>query len=125
MTLQIVSFGCRYGAPGEADIVLDLRCLQNPYWVPELRDFSGRDEAIENYVYRDADARAFFDAIVALVRLQVQLAQKKGKNTLRIACGCTGGHHRSVATAERLARLFRAEGVPVEVYHRDLERPLD
>ena len=125
MTLRILSFGYRYGVPGEADILLDLRCLQNPYWVPELRSFSGMDRRIEDYVYRDADARAFFDALLALVRLQARLAQKKGTHTFCVACGCTGGHHRSVATAERLARQLRADGAQVELAHRDLERPLD
>lgn len=124
MKIEILSFGFRYGRP-EAELLLDLRCLQNPYWEPSLRALSGRDQPIEDYVFRDPDACKLAQTLAELVRLQSSIAERKGAAAFTVACGCTGGHHRSVAMAERLARLLRADGMAVTLRHRDLDKTVE
>ena len=104
MQIEITSFGHKYGEI-EADIVLDMRCLENPYWVPGLRELSGLDAPVREYILQEKDS-----------------AEKRGCERLRIAFGCTGGRHRSVTAAVLLAEHLREEGHTVSLHHRDIER---
>ena len=118
----VMSFGFKYGIPVDADVVLDARFLPNPYWVPELRDFTGLDERVNDYVLEGAEARRFLDQVTTLVDTVAGGYLREGKRYVTVAIGCTGGKHRSVAMAENLAaRLVRA-GVEATVLHRDLGR---
>jgi len=121
--VTLVSFGYKYGLPMDADLVVDLRFLPNPFWIPELRDLSGRDEAVRDYVLSQDGAAEFLDRYLGLLRLVGAGYRREGKRYLTVAVGCTGGKHRSVAISEEIARrLTGTEGVAVNVTHRDLGR---
>jgi UPF0042 nucleotide-binding protein len=123
LVVQLVSFGYKFGVPLDADIVLDVRFLKNPYYVPELKQFSGLTAAVRAYVLDQPLAVRFVDAVDELLRLLVPAYVDEGKTRLTIAIGCTGGYHRSIVLAEEIASRLRArEGVPVTVFHRELER---
>jgi RNase adapter protein RapZ len=123
MTIQLISFGYKFGLPLEADLVFDTRFLANPYYVPELRDHSGLSEPVRRYVLAQPDAGRFLDHVEALLAFSIPAFTAEGKSRLTIAIGCTGGRHRSIVLAEELAAWLRARGeVPVEVFHRELER---
>ncbi len=118
----VVSFGFKYGIPVDADLVADMRFLPNPYWVPELRDHSGLDADVNDFVTSLPQAREFLDRYAALVDMVADGYLREGKRYVTIAIGCTGGKHRSVAMAENLSvRLVKA-GVETLVVHRDLGR---
>jgi UPF0042 nucleotide-binding protein len=123
LVVQLVSFGYKFGVPLDADIVLDVRFLKNPYYVPELKQFSGLTAAVRAYVLDQPLAARFVDAVDELLRLLVPAYVDEGKTRLTIAIGCTGGYHRSIVLAEEFAARLRArDGVPVTVFHRELER---
>lgn len=122
MRVSITSFGFKHGSPRDADIVLDVRFLPNPYWVPELQDLRGTDSNVSSYVLGDAAAKEFVERIDGLLEFLIPRYQAEGKSYLSIAIGCTGGHHRSVAIAEEMARLINQHGVRASVHHRDIER---
>jgi UPF0042 nucleotide-binding protein len=121
--VTLLSFGYKYGLPMDADLVVDMRFLPNPYWIPELRDFTGQDEAVRDYVLSQEGAEEFLDRYHDLLHLVNGGYRREGKRYLTVAVGCTGGKHRSVAISEELARRMRGEdGVAVSVVHRDLGR---
>ena len=120
LRLNIVSFGYKYGMPVDADLVADCRFLPNPHWVPELRPLTGRDAAVRDYVLGQPAAAAFIDSYMAVLDVSLPGFEREGKRFVTIAIGCTGGKHRSVAIAERLAA--RLSGRDVTVSHRDLGR---
>jgi UPF0042 nucleotide-binding protein len=121
--VTMLSFGYKYGLPMDADLVIDMRFLPNPYWIPELREFTGRDEAVRDYVLSQEGAEEFLNRYHELLRLINGGYRREGKRYLTVAVGCTGGKHRSVAVAEELARRLGGEdGVEVSVVHRDLGR---
>jgi UPF0042 nucleotide-binding protein len=123
LRIDIVTFGFKYGIPLEADLVFDVRFLTNPYWEPELKPLSGLEEPVREYVLRQPAARRFLGLVVDLLELTVPAYRAEGKQTLRVALGCTGGYHRSIALAEELARrLGSLEESSVAVFHRELER---
>jgi RNase adapter protein RapZ len=123
LRIEIVTFGFKYGIPLEADVVFDVRFLTNPFWEPELKPLSGLEEPVREYVLRQPAARRFLDLVVELLELTVPAYRAEGKQTLRVALGCTGGYHRSIALAEELARrLAPLEESSVAVFHRELER---
>jgi UPF0042 nucleotide-binding protein len=118
----IMSFGFKYGIPVDADLVADLRFLPNPYWDPKLKDLTGLDSAVNDYVVSSDQAQEFLTKYADLINLVEDGYLREGKRFVTIAMGCTGGKHRSVAMAENLsARLVKA-GVEVRVVHRDLGR---
>ena len=121
MLIKIISFGHKYGQP-EADVMLDMRCLENPYWVPALRELSGLDVPVRKYILQDNDSAAYLQNMLTLVEMRAKLAARRGCERLRIAVGCTGGRHRSVTAAVLLAEHLRAEGHTVNLHHRDIER---
>lgn len=119
MVVNVMSFGFKYGTPRDADIVLDCRFLPNPHWVDELRPYTGLDAPVCEYVLGDPKAREFLERAEALLDLVVPGSMKEGKRYLTIAIGCTGGKHRSVVLGEQIAAHLRAQGVAVQVDHRD------
>jgi UPF0042 nucleotide-binding protein len=121
LVMTVVSFGYKYGLPVDADLVFDVRCLPNPYFVPGLRRRTGRDRAVADFMERDASTREFMERLEDYVRYVVPYYISEGKSYLTIAIGCTGGRHRSVMIAERLKRaLGDSAGVRVRVRHRDV-----
>ncbi|MGO0576186.1 RNase adapter RapZ [Ornithinimicrobium panacihumi] len=125
LRLSTMSFGFKYGVPLDADIVLDLRFLPNPYWNPELRAFTGKDAAVRDYVLGQELAGVFLDHAEHLLRTAVKGYLLEGRRFVTVAVGCTGGKHRSVAVAENLAlRLgdLVDHGVQLTTFHRDLGR---
>jgi UPF0042 nucleotide-binding protein len=118
----VMSFGFKYGIPLDADIVNDVRFLPNPYWVPELRELTGLDASVSDYVTDLPDAREFLDRMASMVDLVSDGYLREGKRYVTVAIGCTGGKHRSVAMAENLAARLVKHGVEVLVVHRDLGR---
>ena len=121
--VTLTSFGFKYGVPTDADMVADARFLPNPYWVPELRPHTGRDEDVRDFVLGQPGALEFVDRYADALSPVLAGYQRENKSHATIAVGCTGGKHRSVAVVERLAGLIREQpGVVVSVKHRDLGR---
>jgi RNase adapter protein RapZ len=118
----LVSFGFKYGLPVDADLVVDVRFLPNPFWIPELRDLTGQDEAVRDYVLGQNGASTFLDQYTALLDTIGAGYKREGKHFLTLAVGCTGGKHRSVTIAEELSRRLNAMDVRTTVVHRDLGR---
>ncbi|WP_407666804.1 RNase adapter RapZ [Nakamurella alba] len=121
-SLTVLSFGYKYGLPLDADLVVDMRFLPNPFWIPELRDLTGRDPAVRDYVLSQEGAAEFLDRYTGLLDLVGGGFRREGKRYLTLAVGCTGGKHRSVAVAEELARRLGSDTLSVRVAHRDLGR---
>jgi UPF0042 nucleotide-binding protein len=124
LRLFVTSFAYRHGIPRDADLVFDVRFLANPHYVAELRVLSGRDAAVAAHIERDPALAPFFDHLWRLLRPLVPRYEEGGKTYLTIAIGCTGGQHRSVYVAERLAARLRQAGWRVELAHRDLPTPI-
>ena len=122
MQASVVSFGFKYGAPRDADLMFDVRFLPNPHWVPELRPHPGTDPRVREFVTSQPAYEAFMDRLRALLDVALPGYIREGKSYLTIAVGCTGGHHRSVVVAEALGVFLRERGLPVIVVHRDVER---
>jgi UPF0042 nucleotide-binding protein len=122
MTITIISFGFRYGLPPEADMVMDVRFLPNPFFVSHLRPLSGLDEAVRAYVFDQEPARAFLSRFADLLRFLLPQYLREGKTYLTIGIGCTGGRHRSVSIATGIERELSLAGYKLQLIHRDLER---
>jgi UPF0042 nucleotide-binding protein len=122
LKVSLISFGFKFGAPRDADMVLDVRFLPNPHWVDDLRPLPGTDPAVRSYVEERDEYGVFLEKLEALLDVLVPGFVREGKAYLTIAVGCTGGRHRSVVVGEDLGRWFRARGLPVAVEHRDLDR---
>jgi len=122
MGVTIVSFGFRSGLPTHADLVLDVRFLPNPFFVPELKPFPGTDPRVRDFVLGQADAQAFLGKAEDLATFLIPRYRAEGKTYLTVAIGCTGGRHRSVALAGELAERLGRRGIPVRVWHRDVEK---
>lgn len=121
--VTVLSFGYKYGLPMDADLVVDVRFLPNPHWIPELRPHTGLDPDVRDYVLGQESAGEFLDRYHDLIRLISAGYRREGKRYLTLAVGCTGGKHRSVAISEELAsRLAAQDGLSVRVEHRDLGR---
>lgn len=119
---SVVSFGFKYGAPRDADLMFDVRFLPNPHWVAALRPLPGTDPRVRDYVESQPDYVAFMERLRALLDVAVPGYVREGKSYLTIAVGCTGGHHRSIVVGEAIGAYFRERGLPVIVVHRDLDR---
>ena len=118
----VLSFGFKYGLPVDADMVADVRFLPNPFWIPELRDQTGLDVEVSDYVMAQQGADVFLDLYTELLRTIGAGYRREGKHFLTLAIGCTGGKHRSVAISEVLAERLRGMDVHTTVMHRDLGR---
>lgn len=122
VTVHIFSFGFKYGIPIDADFVADVRFLPNPFWVPELRELTGADEAVSEYVLSSPGATEFLDAYEKAIAVAIEGYAREDKHFVTIAVGCTGGQHRSVAMSEALAKRLRSRGLTVTVSARELHR---
>jgi RNase adapter protein RapZ len=122
LQVTVMSFGFKYGLPLDANFVVDMRFLPNPYWNEELRPFTGQDSAVRDFVLGQAGAEAFLRSYVEALAPVLDGYPRESKRYLAIAVGCTGGKHRSVAMSEELGRRLHASGVSVGVMHRDLGR---
>jgi RNase adapter protein RapZ len=122
ITIFVTSFSYRHGLPRDADLVFDVRFLRNPHYVAALRPLTGRDAAIGAFIEADADFAPFLERLCLLLAPLLPRYEREGKSYLTIAIGCTGGRHRSVYLAERLAAWLGEQGRPVGVSHRDLDQ---
>ena len=122
LAVEILSFGFKYGLPHEADIVLDVRFLPNPYWDEDLRELTGMDPEVRDFVINNDEAKEFFKHSKALLKYLMPRYEAEHKSYLTIAIGCTGGRHRSVAMAHEVLRLLRDLRYEVRLRHRDIER---
>lgn len=120
MTVHCISFGFKFGVPMEADLVMDVRCLPNPFYDPELRPKTGLDPDVRDYVMENDETRGFVSRYTALIDYLLPLYEKEGKSQLVVAVGCTGGHHRSVALAQFTCDYLSGKGVKASVTHRDM-----
>lgn len=121
--VTVESFGFKHGVPRDADLVLDVRFLPNPYWVPELREYRGTDGPVADYVLASPAAHSFIANFEKMLDSMLDGYRHEGKNFITVAIGCTGGHHRSVAISEELARRLRIrDELEVTIMHRDFER---
>jgi RNase adapter protein RapZ len=118
----VVSFGYKFGLPLDADLVLDVRFLPNPHWVEGLRELTGRDEAVRDYVLGQVPTKEFIERMRDLFAVVLPGYLSEGRHYLTVAIGCTGGRHRSVVLAEEMARVVNERGLPATVLHRDVER---
>ena len=122
LRVAVMSFGFKYGIPLDADLVFDMRFLPNPFWNPELRPFSGKDEVVRDFVLGQPGAREFLDGVLGLLEPMTQGYLREGRSYVTLAVGCTGGKHRSVAMAEELAKRLASDQLGTLVVHRDLGR---
>src|SRR4051794_40378911 len=123
LAIQIISFGYKFGVPLEADLVFDVRFMQNPYYIADLRPHSGLTEPVRDYVLGQPITREFLDILQRYQAVTIPAYVGEGKTRLTIAIGCTGGYHRSIAISEALASWLREQDLgPVGVFHRELDR---
>ena len=123
MVVQCCSFGFKYGTPAEADLIFDVRCLPNPFYIEALRPKTGLDADVREYVLENENAQGFLKRLFDLADYMLPLYQKEGKSQLTIAIGCTGGKHRSVALTQELAAHLTDQQYHVSVNHRDISKP--
>lgn len=120
--INILSFGYKYGIPRDADLIVDVRFLRNPYFVPELKDLNGESDKIRDYVFDSKETRVFLKKYTNLLDFLIPLYEKEGKVYLTIAVGCTGGRHRSVTIARSIFEHVSKPGRQVAITHRDIEQ---
>ncbi len=119
MSVLVTSFGFKNGIPIDADLVFDVRFLPNPYYISELKEHSGKEEAVREYVLKWDETKIFLDKVLDLIDFLIPQYVKEGKPNLVIGFGCTGGFHRSVVLAERVGEEIKNKGINVNIYHRD------
>lgn len=122
MSVNVVSFGFKYGVPIEADLVFDVRFLPNPFYVPELKEHTGVEKAVYDFVFSNRKSEEFMSYLEQLIAFLLPQYAEEGKTTLVIAVGCTGGQHRSVAVTRALAEFIRRKGYEATETHRDMTR---
>ena len=122
MRLTIMSFGFKFGLPPEADLVLDVRCLPNPFYVPELKEKTGLDQEVVDYVMKFPESQELLRRIESFLEYALPLYVKEGKSQLMIAIGCTGGKHRSITFARKIGEYCTKLGYQPSVQHRDARR---
>ena len=123
MRISVLSFGFKYGIPFDADLIMDVRFLVNPYFIPDLKDLDGEAKEIKAFVLEHPETQAFLKKYLELLDYLIPLYEKEGKAYLTIALGCTGGRHRSVAIARAIFDHLRTLGKTVEINHRDRALP--
>ena len=124
MAITILSFGFKYGIPVDSDLVFDVRFIPNPFYIPELKPFSGNDEPVKNYVMEQTETQTFLEKANDMFEFLIPNYQKEGKRQLIISIGCTGGRHRSVAIANSIYETLRANNHDVYIEHRDIKEDL-
>jgi len=120
LTINVLSFGFKYGLPPDADLVMDVRFIANPYFVDKLKDLDGENQAVDKFVMNDAYTSIFLNKYNELIDYLIPLYEKEGKTYLTIAVGCTGGRHRSVVIARAVHNHITASGRRVDISHRDI-----
>lgn len=121
MVINVISFGFKYGNAKDADLLFDVRCLPNPFYIPQLKHKTGLDDDVYEYVMKFDEANILFDKISDLVTYLIPLYKKEGKYTLTVAFGCTGGKHRSVSFARRLSNELIHTGLQIRTEHRHID----
>ena len=124
MQIKVISFGFSFGLPSDADLVFDVRCLPNPFYIPELRNKTGVDQEVYDYVFQFPESFAFTKKITDLLDFTIPLYITEGKTQLVIAVGCTGGKHRSIAIAEYLSQYINYSNTHTSILHRDQDKTL-
>lgn len=119
--VELVSFGFKNGLPIDSDLVMDVRFLPNPYYDEDLRDLRGTDKAVYDYVMNQTETEDFYVRFMDLLEFALPGYRREGKSSLTVSIGCTGGHHRSVALVERMAKQIEADGYSVNITHRDID----
>ncbi|MCM1316252.1 MAG: RNase adapter RapZ [Muribaculaceae bacterium] len=122
LIIKVMSFGFKYGVSTESDLVFDVRCLPNPYYVESLRNHTGCEECVRDYVMNFEQSRVLFDKLKDLIDYLIPLYVHEGKSQLVIAFGCTGGKHRSITFAELMAKHLSENKYKVQKYHRDITK---
>jgi UPF0042 nucleotide-binding protein len=122
MKINVISFGFKYGTPKDSDLVFDVRCLPNPFYVPELKQHTGLEPEVRDYVMQFEQAKELAPKLLDLINYLVPLYRAEGKSQLTISVGCTGGKHRSVVFAELVQQSIKDKGYNVSSYHRDINR---
>lgn len=122
LKIVLYSFGFKYGSPVDVNLVWDVRFLPNPYWVEDLRPKTGKIKEVADYVLQSPEAISFFLHLEPLLQFLIEQNSTAGKKTIRIAVGCTGGRHRSVAVTEKIADFLTQFQLELSVFHRDIER---
>ena len=122
LTIKVMSFGYKYGVSTESDLMFDVRCLPNPYYIDELREHTGLEACVSNYVMSFEQSRMIYDKFTELLDMLIPLYVHEGKSQLIIAFGCTGGKHRSVTFTERIAKYLIDKQYHVQIYHRDIKK---
>lgn len=121
ITVNVISFGFKYGAPLEADLMFDVRFLPNPFYIEELRHQTGLDDAVYEYVFREGKAVVFLEKLIDLLLFLLPEYEKEGKYSLTVAIGCTGGQHRSVSIARALHEYLKQRDIPTRIEHRNID----
>ena len=121
MRIKIMSFGFKHGVPHDTDLIIDVRFLTNPYFIPELKKFDGKNEKIQKFILANPTTHTFLLKFKDLIDFLIPLYEKEGKSYLTIAIGCTGGQHRSVVIAEAMLKHLNKPGRPVDINHRDID----
>ena len=124
MLISCMSFGFRNGLPPEADLVFDVRCLPNPFYIPELREHTGQEDCVRDYVMKWPQTQELLSKLEDLLKFLTPMYVAEGKSQLVIAVGCTGGRHRSVAVAEHLGKYLRQLSYHDSISHRDKDKPV-
>lgn len=122
MIISMTTFGFKYGIPHESDMVFDVRFLKNPYYIPALRELSGLDEPVRDYVMATPQARQFTERLAEMLDFLIPLFIREGKTSLVVSIGCTGGRHRSVTICEEVAHMLEERGHQVSIRHRDYRK---
>lgn len=121
----VMSFGFKYGLPIDADDVMDVRFLPNPYYIPSMRQKTGLQKEVSDYVFKFDQTKEFYSHYISLLKSIMPGYKEEGKTSLTIAIGCTGGQHRSVAIAQRIGEDLKKAGYPVDIVHRDIKKHKD
>lgn len=124
LTVTVLSFGFKYGIPVDSDLVFDVRFIPNPFYIPELKKYSGNDEPVKDYVLKQSETQTFLEKLMDMLRYLIPNYIKEGKRQLIISIGCTGGRHRSVAIANELYERLNAENYNSKIEHRDVTEDL-
>lgn len=123
-TVTVISFGFKYGLPTESDLVLDVRCLDNPFYIDTLKNLTGLDKPVQDFIASSQDAMPMLEKYCDFLSLAIPLYQNEGKNELIISVGCTGGKHRSVFFAEKIKDFAKEKGFDSSVMHRDINKAI-
>jgi UPF0042 nucleotide-binding protein len=121
MSINILSFGFKYGVPSDASLIMDVRFLSNPHFVPDLKVLDGKAEKVQNYVLNNDDTRTFLKKYLDFLDYLIPLYEKEGKAYLTIGVGCTGGRHRSVVIVEAISKHINKPDRKIMVTHRDID----